>query len=242
MAAFPQHLAVSGGLGVCYSAALMATGAEWTHALLAGGLCTIVGMLPDLDSGSSKPVQEFFGLAAAVLPLMILHRLERLAESAEGGILLAALVYLLIRFGGPWLLDRLTVHRGMFHSIPAAIIAAALAYLAHDCPHSAERVMMAGGVLLGFLSHLVLDEVSSVDLAGLRVKSSWGSALKLYSNNRFASFFAWCLVVALGVLVVRQDPEILRHLQQASAQVMRYWESPEAPPPATAPAAPSEVS
>lgn len=220
MAAFHQHVTVSAAIGTGYTAALITAGFEWSHSVLAGGLCAIAGMLPDLDSDSGKPVKELFGLAAAVVPMLELHRLERLAESPEGGIALAALLYLVIRFGLSALFKRITVHRGMFHSLPAACIAALLAFLAHDCPEVDGRLLMATGVFLGYLSHLVLDEISSVDLSGLRFKSSAGSALKLYSANWAASLFTWLLLFTLGFVVVQHEPDIVDHARATGQRVV----------------------
>lgn len=220
MAAFQQHVAVSAVLGGGYTVALLTAGFEWSHSVLAGGLCALGGMLPDLDSDSGKPVKELFGLAAALVPMLELHRLERLAESPEGGIVLAGLVYLTIRFGLSALFKRITVHRGMFHSLPAAVIAALLAFLAHDCPEVEGRLIMANGVFLGYLSHLLLDEISSVDLGGMRVKSSVGSALKLYSSSAPATVFTWVLLFMVGYGVVHNQPDVVGHLQATGQRIM----------------------
>jgi membrane-bound metal-dependent hydrolase YbcI (DUF457 family) len=56
---------------------------------------------------------------------------------------------------------RLSVHRGMYHSVPATLIAGLAVYLGY--PEPGVRIILAVGVMLGFLSHLVLDEVYSVD-------------------------------------------------------------------------------
>src|SRR5438132_10271343 len=134
MAAFKQHLMFSCALGAGYSLALRYLGFEPTHAALAGALCGASGMLPDLDSASGRPVRELFGLTAAVVPLLLLHRLQDAGLTAEGMILLMAGLYLAIRFGAAWLFSHLTVHRGMFHSVPAAFIASEITFLAHNCP------------------------------------------------------------------------------------------------------------
>lgn len=209
MAAFRQHVTFSSVLGVGYAASLTYAGMEWTHSVLAGGLCGVAGMLPDLDSDSGKPVRELFGLAAAIAPLLLMRRLERITESPEGAILLAALLYVLIRFGASWLFKMLTVHRGMFHSLPAALIAGELAFLAHDCPEPNGRLILAGGVLVGFLSHLVLDELSSVDAAGLRLNKSAGSAMKLFSRSWTATLLTWILLAGLSYAVVADQPAVV---------------------------------
>jgi hypothetical protein len=121
----------------------------------------------------------------------------------EGAILVAVGIYLVIRFGAAWLFKHLTVHRGMFHSIPGMLIAAEIVFLVHDCPEPAGKWVLAGGVLLGFFSHLVLDELYSVDISGLRVRlnKAAGSALKLASRSVPATLMAWLLLGALTYLV-----------------------------------------
>src|SRR5438128_2325799 len=93
MAAFKQHLMFSCALGAGYTVALRYANFEPTHALLAGGLCGVSGMLPDLDSDSGRPVRELFGLMAAVVPLLVLHRLKKAGFTPEGMILLMAALY-----------------------------------------------------------------------------------------------------------------------------------------------------
>jgi membrane-bound metal-dependent hydrolase YbcI (DUF457 family) len=46
---------------------------------------------------------------------------------------------------------KLTVHRGMFHSIPALIIAAEVTFLAYHSDDIKVRMLMAIGTGLGFL-------------------------------------------------------------------------------------------
>ena len=92
----------------------------------------------------------------------------------------APAIYLLVRFGGTHLLQLLTDHRGMFHSIPAALIFGELAYLAAS-GDEVVRAYKAGAVIIGFMSHLFLDEVYSVQWSGGKIglKSSFGTALKI---------------------------------------------------------------
>jgi hypothetical protein len=43
---------------------------------------------------------------------------------------------------------------------------------------------MAGAfVILGYMVHLVLDEVYSIDLGGVKVRRSFGTALKIFSRR-----------------------------------------------------------
>ena len=206
MAAFKQHIGFSSILGAGYTIALWKMGFDWTHAGLAGGLCAVSGMLPDLDSASGRPAHELFGIIGAVAPLLLLKRLQHEANlNAEGIILVLAAVYLLVRFGAAWIFKHLTVHRGMFHSLPAALIAAEVVFLAHDYtgPGHYGQFVLAGGVVIGFLSHLLLDELYSVDAHGLQIRlnKSAGSALKMFSQNIPATFVTWLLLACLTYLV-----------------------------------------
>jgi hypothetical protein len=203
MAAFAQHIQFSSVLGAGYSGALWWFGTEPTHAILAGVLCGVSGMLPDLDSDSGKPTKEIFGITATIVPLLLIHRLRNLGMTPEGVILTACAVYLAIRFGVSWLFKCFTVHRGMFHSLPAALTAAEIAFLFHHDPNTNGRLMLAGGVLIGFLSHLLLDEIYSINASGLRIRlnKSAGSALKLFSSSLPATLVAYLILGSLTYLV-----------------------------------------
>jgi membrane-bound metal-dependent hydrolase YbcI (DUF457 family) len=201
MAAFKQHVTVSTILGAGYSLALTKMGVGGTQAVTAGALCAVSGMLPDLDSPSGKPIQLVFGLGAIAAALLAPRRLQSSELTPEKMVLAIAAIYLGVRFGAAWLFKRLTVHRGMFHSIPAALIATEIAFLIQAPPYLGQW-KAAGGVLLGFLSHLVLDEIYSVDMSGMRVrlKGSAGSAVKLFSQSLAATSFTWLLLGLLTYL------------------------------------------
>jgi hypothetical protein len=203
LAAFKQHVTFSSLLGVGYASALAGSGVEWVHSVLAGGLCGIAGMLPDLDSPSGRPVRELFGITAIAVPLLILRRLRRSGMEPEEMVLLAAALYLFIRFGVSWAFKHLTVHRGMFHSIPAMLIAGEAVFLAHNSTEPYGRLTLSGGIMLGFLSHLVLDEIYSVDMNGvaLRFNKAAGSALKFFSKSWPATLGTWSLLGVLTYLV-----------------------------------------
>jgi hypothetical protein len=199
MAAFRQHVTFSSLLGVGYAAVLRAGGLEPAPALLAGGVCGVAGMLPDLDSDSGKPVRELFGITAAVVPLLLFQRLRDAGFTVDQTILVAAGLYLVIRFGAALVFKHLTVHRGMFHSLPAALIVAELTFLAHGGPGGVEGLALAGGALVGFLSHLVLDDIYALKWLAtpLRRHKPAEKALKFASRSASATLATWLL---LGLL------------------------------------------
>ena len=69
----------------------------------------------------------------------------------------------------------------MFHSIPALAISGLGVFLLYDHDNLGLHSLPGAGVMIGFLSHLVLDEIYAVDLGGLvpRLNQFAGSARKL---------------------------------------------------------------
>jgi membrane-bound metal-dependent hydrolase YbcI (DUF457 family) len=198
MAGFKTHIGTSCVLGVAYGGAGYALGVPPTSCVVAAGLCGLAGMLPDLDSDSGVPVRETMSLAAAVVPMLMLDRFQHMGLSTEQMVLAAAGIYLFIRFGVASIFKRYTVHRGMWHSLPAAFTAALLGYLACSCHEQAIQIFKAAAVFLGFVSHLVLDELYSLDVrqGRLHVKRSFGTALKFWSRS------TWANVSTYGKLIV----------------------------------------
>jgi hypothetical protein len=203
MASYRGHLAFAGALGVGLGGiAVVSWGYHWGRAFLGAGLTTLGGLLPDLDSDSGVPVRELFGTAAAVVPLLMYNRLQHAGYQGEQLLVLMAASYLFIRYGLSALFKRMTVHRGMFHSIPAMLIAGLSVYLLYHSPDHHLRVFLAGAVMLGFLSHLVLDELYSVDLMGARIRLNKyaGSALKFASRSWPATLATYVILAGLGYL------------------------------------------
>ncbi len=200
MAGFRTHVGVAATLGVGYGYLMhKGVGCHWESGVLCATLTAVGGMLPDLDSDTGRPIREIFGLAAAVLPLVVMPRLSQLGLSPEGVLACLVLGYLFVRYGLAWLFSQLSVHRGMFHSIPAMFIAGLAVYLGYHTADYKLRMELAFGVMLGFLSHLVLDEIYSVDFNGVKltVKKSSGSALKFFSDSVPATTVCYTILGAL---------------------------------------------
>ncbi len=101
---------------------------------------------------------------------------------------------------------RLTVHRGMSHSVPTCLVWGALAYLYYPSGYHPIRVAMALAVILGFLSHLLLDEVCSVDLKGARVNRAFGTALKFWARSPWATLGMYAVLAYLSWRVIQDWP------------------------------------
>ena len=92
-------------------------------------------------------------------------------------------------------------------------VAAELAFLLCG-GETTSRYFKAGGVLLGFMSHLVLDELNSIQWKRGRwqLKKSFGTALKLWGNNRFANFSTYVKVAVLAFMAFA-DPIVMEQVE-----------------------------
>ena len=200
MADFRTHITASSVLGVAYGGAAHAFfDVPLSTSVLAGGLCAVSGMLPDVDSNSGRPLHEGLAFAAAVVPMMMVDRFQQLGWTPESIVLAGAALYVFVRFALGELLKRYTVHRGMFHSLPAAVIFGEMAFLLTSGSDLRLRVYKAGAVVVGYVTHLVLDELYSIDWhrGRLRLKKSFGTALKMFSHKWWPNVSAY---LKLGVL------------------------------------------
>lgn len=211
MADYHTHLRASSGVGVVYGLGLWAgAGFSPVQGCLAAALTGLAGMLPDIDSGSGRPARELFGLLAAAVPLLAYERFTQFAGNSDAGLLLALLAYAAIRHGAPVLLGWCSVHRGMFHSLPALLVASEITFLGYPAGGVAIRVAMAIGVGLGFASHLLLDEVYSVQWNGTvpNLKSSAGTAFKVLGPTWWANVLAVGLASTLGYAALLESPHL----------------------------------
>lgn len=211
MADFKTHITTSTALGIAYGgAAYLLFGVPPSTCIVAGGLCSISGMLPDLDSDSGVPVRETISLFAAVIPMLMLNRFKHLGLNEEMMACVAIVLYCILRFGVAEIFKRYTVHRGMWHSIPACAIAGLLTFLVVSGEDFDIRVYKTMAVVLGFMSHLVLDEIWSfkVGITGVSVKRSFGTALKFFSKSLWANVSTYGKLVVVALLAM-SDPALM---------------------------------
>ena len=220
MSDFKTHITTSTVLGVAYGfAGRYVFDLPLDSCMLAGGLCSISGMLPDLDSDSGIPARETLSFVSTLVPMLLIQRIGELHLSAEQLVLIGAFVYFLVRFGVGSLFRRFTLHRGMWHSVPAAVIAGIVGFLLCDC-EIYIRFYKGWAVILGFMSHLILDELHSVDMNGrsIRVKKSFGTAIKFFGDKPFANIVTYGCMLLLASLVWF-DPAFQRELKSRGIEV-----------------------
>ena len=67
--------------------------------------------------------------------------------------------------------------------------------------------LAAAFMFVGYMTHLILDEIYSVDVLNERIKSSFGSALKLFDSHApIASAAMAAVVVGLFLVTPPADP------------------------------------
>lgn len=187
MANFHTHITVAAAGGALIGC--MGWQAQWwpaPQALLMVALVAFGGILPDIDADRSRSIRLIFNLLS--VPSLVMGVILLESWLTPGLLLMAcAGIYFCVRYFAAVLFSRLTVHRGIWHSLLAAglctLATAALSF--HLLAQSAWLAWCHGAaVLLGFLIHLSLDELFSVDLEGARLKRSFGTALKLVDSRR----------------------------------------------------------
>jgi len=146
-------------------------------------LGVVGGLLPDIDADNSTPLRTMFTLLGVTAAFLVTFSLVDGITPAER-MLLWGMVFFLVRFGLFKVFCRFTVHRGVWHSwLAVAFVTSATANTAyHLGGASAWDSWLTGSfVALGYLTHLCLDEIASVDLLNFSLKRSFGTALKPFS-------------------------------------------------------------
>jgi len=213
MADFTTHLSTSSAVGVVYGASgYLHWQMDPATCLIGAALCGLAGMLPDVDSDSGRSQREIMTFAAAVIPMLMLHRFDDMQLTHEQTAVAAGCVYILVRFGFGELFRRYTVHRGMFHSLPAALVAGLTTSLVCSCDDTSMRFFKVTAVVLGYMIHLMLDELWAIEWyrGRLRLKSSFGTAMKLVGNRWFPNVVTYGVLLAVGSLAF-QDPALVRY-------------------------------
>lgn len=182
MADFKTHVSVAAALSIPLAAGTYFFHlASLTDALLYAFAGTLGGMLPDIDADESIAIRIVFRLLGALVAVIcaVLWFDELLIWHVSA---LALASYFVVRIPVQWIFERLTDHRGVLHSLLANILFTAIAVPVayHVLGLSAKTAWGIGAfIFFGATVHLILDEVYSIDLSGMRVKRSFGTALKI---------------------------------------------------------------
>lgn len=181
MAEFKTHLTISSLFSSFVATALLSASLAYPQeVLLYFTMGVIGGLLPDIDSDSSMPVRLLFTFIATVISFLVMF-----SQSADNSIFELFTIwfvsFIVIKFFFFSLFTRVTVHRGIIHSIPAGFFFWFLSTIILYRVFAFNRfsVWMAGlFVFSNFIMHLIVDELHSLNLFGTGVKKSLGTAFK----------------------------------------------------------------
>jgi LexA-binding, inner membrane-associated putative hydrolase len=207
---YKQHVSFAGVLGVLYAwGAFALAGIPWLYGTIAAMLATLSGLLPDLDHPVGVELKGFTGILGVLGALAVWEHVGRAERDLPFELHLWAVVltFVLIRYGLRRFLAHLMVHRGISHSIPTCAVWGSLAYLYYPSQSPLVRATMAAAVILGFLSHLLLDEICSVDLTGARIKRSFGTAIKFWAPSPTATIGVYAILFYLSWRILDHWPQ-----------------------------------
>ena len=201
MADFKTHWRI--GLGTSTISATALTWFQMSETRLLP-LLVLVGwigsIIPDIDSDTSRPRKIIFDGLCLVLPPAFIYRVPILHSSPFYAVAFWMILALFILKPLKWTFKKFTVHRGVYHSIPAALIfgmgCALLAF--HEAAPKQLQLAIAIMGTTGFLTHLLLDELWAVDFNGRlpSKKRSFGTALCWGGRQKRANFFLyWTLII-----------------------------------------------
>jgi len=181
MANFNTHFMVASGASAVVSGTLLSMEVvSPEQAVIAFILGAFGGLLPDIDSAHSTSIKVGFNVFSLLITAMIVF-IKSSTYSLIEMFIVAGLVFAGIRFALLDIFRKISKHRGMFHSIPVALIFGILvAILMQYFFGLNSLVAWVYGFMIttGYFVHLILDEIYSVDLRNKRMKKSSGTAMK----------------------------------------------------------------
>jgi hypothetical protein len=219
MANFTTHIAYgtvqSGILATLTLAADVVAPENLVTVTLAGVLGSI---LPDIDLRDSRPGRIMWSGLGIFASFVVLFAFATKYSVVELMVLwLGTLVA--VRYGLHALFHRLSVHRGIWHSLVAGVFMAALTasglyYVLGR--HEGVAWLGAGFLFLGYVQHLLLDEIYSVDVMNTRIKQSFGTALKLFDRRYPAASVAMVAATVAAVAITPSTRTFFEGITQRS--------------------------
>lgn len=222
MANFNTHLTIALATSSSLATAGLMIGAfGFFEMILLAIIGAIGGLLPDIDLDNSKISQMAFNIAslfgASFLLLLFANfrpnQFNALFEPIDM-IIAWGVLALVLKFGVFFLFSKFTRHRGAVHSIPyMAMLALLLVLLSYRFLNLSIPLSWLFGIFLffGALVHLILDEIYSVNVYGLRTKRSFGTALKFYDKKQPITYLI-LYGICIGLIMISPPITPLTHL------------------------------
>ena len=185
------------------------------EAALAFVLGTFGSLMPDIDADNSKSIGIAFTLISLLITTLAVF-VKSSTYSLVEMLLMAGVIFSLIRFGFIGIFRKVSKHRGMFHSVPVAFIwGVSTAIIMHLFFDLNALLSWSYGLMItwGYLVHLILDEIYSVDLGNRRIKKSFGTALKFFKfktttdkiqNIIIYATLGWLMSIAPDTFLIKE--------------------------------------
>ncbi len=209
MANYATHIAVGTVVSGALATLTLAADVIGPESLVAVTLAGVAGsILPDIDLRDSRASSILFSGIGVFASFCVLFLCAPHFSVVELWVLwLGSLIF--VRYGMHAFFHYFAVHRGIWHSLLAAAFCGGLTIvLFKDVlgQHSGVAWLGGGFMVIGYLVHLLLDEMYSVDFMDNRLKQSFGTALKLFDGARPATSLAM-LAAAVIVFMAAPSPQ-----------------------------------
>jgi hypothetical protein len=220
MANFPTHILVGTVVAGTLATLTLAADVIAPENLVAVTLAGCVGsVLPDIDLKDSRPSKALFaGLAIFFSFALLFHFAPHLSILEMWSLWIGTLLFVL--FGLQKVFHKYSVHRGVWHTITAALVCSfATAIFFYYVLGRPDGVgwLAAGFMFIGYITHLTLDEIYSVDVLGAYIKRSFGTALK-FIDMRYK--IASTAMLAAGALLLFIVPPMKTFVDGMSSRTM----------------------
>jgi len=208
MANFTTHIAVGTIVSGTLATLTLAADVIAPDNLIAVTMAGVLGsVLPDIDLKDSRPAKALFSGLAVFLSFTVLFSFAYNFSIVEMWILWLG-TFFAVRYPIKATFHRFSYHRGIWHSVLAGLffcfVTAAL-FKFRFGRHEGVAWLAGGFMFVGYLTHLVLDEIYSVDVLDTRVKASFGTALKLFDGRRPLDSIA-IAAAAIGAFMLTPPP------------------------------------
>lgn len=204
MANYATHIAAGTVVSGALATLTLAANVISHESLVAVTLAGVTGsVLPDIDLKDSRASRILWSGIGVFVSFCVLFAFATKFSIAELWILwLGTLVF--ARYGLHAIFHSISIHRGVWHSLLAAVFCAVVTAITFKYLlgfHEGIAWLAAGFLFVGYIVHLALDEIYSVDFMGRRLKTSFGTALK-FVDGRYpyrSTAMALATVAAIAV-------------------------------------------
>jgi len=189
----------------------------------------IGSLFPDIDLSTSKPIQLFKNIIyVSIIILLLLFfdqvklfltslknvEIEKILNNEFVNIdfivilLILTIPYFLVHLFFI-IINKLTYHRGIIHSIPFAFLLTLLLYLSFYTYYLNKIVIkfelnvffISILFFIGNIVHLLLDEFYSVDFKNKKIKKSFSTALTIFSFKSSKTYIKLYLIIFIVLLM-----------------------------------------